>query len=149
MSGRELAGIRKFMGKSQRDLARLLGVSIKAIHSYEQGWRGIPDGVERQVLFLLSHFQDLKQRVRPCWLIKGCAPERRRRCPAWEFRCGHLCWFICGTICQGLAHKNWKEKIKICRECEVFSPLFADFLKAVGQDGSEAQTQSEIDPPQQ
>jgi hypothetical protein len=149
MSGKELAGIRKLLGKSQRDLARLLGLSIKAIHSYEQGWRGIPDGVERQMLFLLSQYEDLGQRGRPCWIVKGCAPERRRQCPAWEFHCGHLCWFICGTICQGLAQKTWKEKITICRECEVFSPLLDAFLKAVRQDVPEAQSQSEIDSPQQ
>ncbi|MBI5586351.1 MAG: helix-turn-helix transcriptional regulator [Deltaproteobacteria bacterium] len=149
MSGRELAGIRKLMGKSQRDLARLLGLSIKAIHSYEQGWRGIPDGVERQVLFLLSRHRDFKQPTKACWVIKGCSPEQRQRCPAWEFRCGHLCWFICGTICQGQAQKNWQEKIKICRKCEVFSPLFVEFLKVVDQDSPQVQPESQITPPQQ
>ena len=148
MSGKELAGIRKLMGKSQRDLARLLGLSIKAIHSYEQGWRGIPDSVERQVLFLLSRHRDFKQPAKPCWQIKGCSIEQRRRCPAWEFQCGHLCWFICGTICQGQARKSWKEKIKLCRECEVFSPLFVEFLKAVDQNGSQVPSESQVDAPQ-
>jgi hypothetical protein len=144
-----LAGIRRLLGKSQRDMARLLGVSIKAVHSYEQGWRGIPDGVERQVLFLLSRYRDFKQPVRPCWLIKGCSLEQRRRCPAWEFRSGHLCWFICGTICQGRAQKNWKDKINICRGCEVFSPLLDEFLKAMNRENTPAQSQPQINPRQQ
>jgi hypothetical protein len=35
-------------------MAQLLGTSIKAIHSYEQGWRTIPVHVERQLYFLLT-----------------------------------------------------------------------------------------------
>ncbi|MBU1234119.1 MAG: helix-turn-helix domain-containing protein, partial [Proteobacteria bacterium] len=31
--------IRKKMSRTQKQLAELLGVSLKAIHSYEQGWR--------------------------------------------------------------------------------------------------------------
>ena len=54
MTSREFAGFRKKIGKSQRDMARLLGLSIKAVHSYEQGWRKIPGSVERQVFFLYS-----------------------------------------------------------------------------------------------
>jgi DNA-binding XRE family transcriptional regulator len=36
---KEFAGFRKMMKKTQREMEQLLGVSIKAIHSYEQGWR--------------------------------------------------------------------------------------------------------------
>ena len=45
---------RKRLGLTQKELAQLLVTSLKAIHSYEQGWRNIPDNVERQLLFLIS-----------------------------------------------------------------------------------------------
>jgi hypothetical protein len=47
----------------------------------------------------------------------------KRQCPAWEFQMGDLCWFINGTICQGTAHKDWWEKIKICKSCDCFSSI--------------------------
>ncbi len=45
--------LRTRLSKTQKELAQLMGISIKAIHSYEQGWRKIPHHVERQALFLL------------------------------------------------------------------------------------------------
>jgi hypothetical protein len=50
-----------------------------------------------------------------------CSPGKKKQCPAWEFQSGKLCWFINGTICDGIVHKNWKEKIKICRSCAVLT----------------------------
>ena len=38
----EFAFYRKQLGKTQREMGQLLGTSIKAIHSYEQGWRNVP-----------------------------------------------------------------------------------------------------------
>ena len=42
MQSEEFVLIRKKLNKTQRELAELLGVSIKAVHSYEQGWRTVP-----------------------------------------------------------------------------------------------------------
>jgi hypothetical protein len=143
MTSREFAGLRKKIGKSQRDMARLLGLSIKAVHSYEQGWRKIPGSVERQVFFLYSRHRDTHRRPIVCWSVKNCPPDQKLHCPAWEFRCGHLCWFISGTFCQGIAQKSWKDKIKICRNCEVFQPLFEGALETVGDDGPQRQSQTD------
>ena len=104
-------------------MAELLGTSLKAIHSYEQGWRNVPVHVERQFFFLLSRFEQKSKGNKPCWTIKKCTPEQRRQCPAWEFSTGDLCWFINGTICEGMSQKDWKEKMKICRSCEVFNSI--------------------------
>ena len=41
--------MRKHLGKTQKELAELLGVSVKSVSSYEQGWRNIPPHVERQL----------------------------------------------------------------------------------------------------
>ena len=49
-----------------------------------------------------------------------------RSIPAWEFKAGDLCWFINGTVCEGMVQKGWQEKMKICQSCEVFSYLVID-----------------------
>jgi len=105
-------------------MAYLLGVSIKAVHSYEQGWRSVPGHVERQIYFLVSRLKrNIHDRI-PCWDRKACPTEKKEMCPAWEFQTGDLCWFISGTICDGIIHKTWKEKMKLCRSCEVMKSMF-------------------------
>lgn len=124
MDSKEFSYFRKKLNKTQKQMAQLLGTSIKAVHSYEQGWRKIPAHAERQVLFLASRMRGSGKPRKSCWTIKKCPPELKKQCPAWEFRAGELCWFINGTICESVVHKDWSEKIKICRSCEVLSPLF-------------------------
>jgi DNA-binding XRE family transcriptional regulator len=114
---------RKQLELTQKELAQLLMISVKAVHSYEQGWRNIPDNMERQLLFLISGQKNQAAASKPCWTIKRCPPGKKKQCPAWKYKSGHLCWFINGTICEGEVHKNWSEKIQICRNCEVFKPL--------------------------
>ena len=120
MDNREFQSFRKKMNKTQNQMAQLLGVSLKAIHSYEQGWRTIPPAVERQMYFLLYKKNSGSNSNKPCWRVKKCTPEQKKQCPAWEFKSGELCWFINGTICDGNVHKNWSDKMKVCRSCEVF-----------------------------
>jgi DNA-binding XRE family transcriptional regulator len=123
MKRSEFKSIRKKLNKTQKHMAQLLGISIKAIHSYEQGWRSIPVSVERQLFFLLSRIQTQTVKKKNCWTIKKCPTDRKKKCPAWEFSSGKLCWFINGTICEGASQMNWQEKMKICRKCEVFEHL--------------------------
>ncbi|MCK4792980.1 MAG: helix-turn-helix domain-containing protein, partial [Desulfobacteraceae bacterium] len=42
MDCEEVLRARKKLGKTQKQLAELLGTSLKAVHSYEQGWRSVP-----------------------------------------------------------------------------------------------------------
>lgn len=122
MDSKEFAYFRKKLKKTQMRMAQLLGTSIKAIHSYEQGWRKIPAHAERQLLFLVSHIRKDHKKLKPCWVIKKCPPEVKTECPAWEFEAGTLCWFINGTICcGGEVQENWDLKMKMCRTCEVLS----------------------------
>ena len=120
MEKEEFSTARQYLGKTQSQMAQLLGVSLKAIQSFEQGWRNIPVHTERQVLFLLSLKKTPREKLRPCWVVRKCPMEIRRNCPAWEFHAGHLCWFINGTICQAEVQESWQKKMKICRKCEVF-----------------------------
>jgi hypothetical protein len=120
MEKKEFSEIRRYLGKTQKQMAQLLGTSLKAIQSFEQGWRKIPVHTERQVLFLLWAKKSPRKVTRPCWVMQKCPTSTRRNCPAWEFQIGHLCWFINGTICHGEVQESWQSKIKICRHCEVF-----------------------------
>lgn len=119
----EFKNIRKKLKKTQKQMAQLLGTSIKAIHSYEQGWRTIPVHAERHILFLITRMSENLKNQKPCWTAMKCPAKRKKQCPAWEFKVGKLCWFINGTICEGEIQKNWKEKMKICRSCEVLNSM--------------------------
>ncbi len=128
MDKTEFKKIRKHFGKTQEQLAQLLNTSHKAIQSFEQGWRNIPANIERQLLFLLAIKRSHNILTTPCWMIKKCSMEVRTSCPAWEYQVGSLGWFINGTICGGVLQASWKEKMKICRECEVFQSMMPDLL---------------------
>jgi len=126
MDAKEFSSCRKILNKTQKQIAQLLGTSIKAIHSYEQGWRAIPNHAERQILYLLAKKIGLHQK---CWEKKSCPPDRRKQCPAFEFDAGEVCWFINGTICDCREQGNWKQKIAICRRCEAFEQLLKMFIE--------------------
>jgi DNA-binding XRE family transcriptional regulator len=125
MNKKEFSRIRSRLGKTQQQMAQLLGVSNKAIQSFEQGWRKVPVHVERQSLLLAALKGSHVCGKSPCWTLRKCPIKTRETCPAWEFKAGHLCWIINGTICHGSVQKSWAKKIELCRKCEVFKPLLA------------------------
>jgi DNA-binding XRE family transcriptional regulator len=88
MGKKELSTIRRYLGKTQCQMAQLLGVSSKAIQSFEQGWRNIPVHAERQALFLLA-LKKFQKKDRPCRVIQKCPSEIKQHCPAWELQVGH------------------------------------------------------------
>jgi DNA-binding XRE family transcriptional regulator len=124
MDSNEFSLFRKKLNKTQKELSQLLGTSLKAIHSYEQGWRKIPPHIERQMFFLAKNIRCNGKEDKSCWTIRKCPPKIRNTCPAWEFQSGNLCWFICGTVCDNQIHENWEDKMKVCRNCEVLTPIF-------------------------
>jgi hypothetical protein len=123
MEKEEFVVVRTKLDKTQKEMSQLLGVSVKAIFSYEQGWRAIPTHVERQAFFLLSRKKGRQERPKNCWGVKKCPPKRRKECPAYEYNAGRFCWLINGTICKGKPQKSWKEKMEICRKCEIILNL--------------------------
>ena len=123
MNSQEFKKFRKKLSKTQKQMAQLLGTSLKAVHSYEQGWRSVPPAVERQVYFLVSKLNINNKARKFCWDVKKCSPKRKSQCPAWEFKSGDLCWFINGTICDGNVQDNWNDKMEICRSCQVLTDL--------------------------
>ena len=125
MDKEEFSRLRQKLDKTQKKLAQLLGTSVKAVHSYEQGWRRIPVHVERHLFFLVHQLKADKQPSLPCWKVLACPAERRAKCPAWEYKTGSLCWFINGTVCNGRVQDDWHQKMAICRSCEVFQSLLS------------------------
>lgn len=126
MDSKEFLGIRKKLGKTQKEVAQLLGISLKAVCSYEQGWRTIPSHVERQLFFLLTKKQSVHGRAVDCWELRHCPEEKRQRCPAWEFDSGQFCWFISGTLCDSAACHSWEEKMAMCRKCPVLKNILSE-----------------------
>lgn len=120
MDAKEFIQIRHLLGKTQERLAQLLCVSLKAVQSFEQGWRRVPTYVEREMMILLSVKTSGNKSTKCCWEIINCPSDWRENCIVWELRAGYFCWFLSGTFCQGKIHKSWRDKMKLCRGCEVF-----------------------------
>ena len=123
MESKEFGAIRLKLRITQKEMAGLLGKSLRSVQSFEQGWRNIPEHIERYILYLVYMRQLGENSLEPCWEMNSCPMEKRERCPAWEFNTGRLCWFINGTICQGKVHRTWDEKMGYCRKCRVFEPV--------------------------
>jgi DNA-binding XRE family transcriptional regulator len=123
MDSKAFIDIRKELDKTQKGLASLLGISLKAVCSYEQGWRTIPSHVERQLIFLLAKKFRPEKETANCWEIRNCPEDKKERCPAWEFNSGDFCWFISGTICNNTTYSTWEAKMAICKNCVVLKKL--------------------------
>jgi hypothetical protein len=119
MDKSEFRSLRKKLHRTQKETARLLGVSLKAVHSYEQGWRVVPPAVERHLFFLISRATPAGP-LPPCWDTRQCPPERRAECPAAQLNSGDVCWMVNGTLCDGTDQGSWKSKMSMCRTCRVF-----------------------------
>lgn len=128
------ARARVLLGKSQRDLARLLGISIKAVESYEQGWRKIPSNVERMLYFLLFKLNEKSfAHERPCWSTKSCSDASRKECVAFVTGEGHYCWFFTGGLCSAAKASGVGERY--CYTCKVFLRINALVENAMAQEG--------------
>jgi DNA-binding XRE family transcriptional regulator len=132
MDKQRFAKIRAYLGKTQKQMAQLMGISTKAISSLEQGWRNITPHIERQIYFLLSRKTIMEGKISAdCWEVRQCPEDKRQKCPAWEFSCGQLCWFINGTICNGETQVNWQKKMNMCKQCEVFQKIIPPDLETL------------------
>jgi putative transcriptional regulator len=135
MTGKEFYFFRTALRKTQKQMAEILGISLKAIQSFEQGWRKVPGHVERHVLFLLSMKYKAPKPLSPCWDMRECSTREKEVCPAWEFKSDYPCWFVNGTICHGSAHGSWRQKMNLCGSCKVFTSFmkFSDCPSAPKQ----------------
>jgi transcriptional regulator with XRE-family HTH domain len=132
MSGADFARLRASLRKSQRELAELLGLSLKAVESYEQGWRNVPAHVERLLYFLLFKLnEDEIESEDPCWKSKACPDEVRSKCVAFVAKEGRFCWFFTGKLCASArslapgSAKSSEAEGRGCYSCEVFTRMLA------------------------
>lgn len=124
MTKEEFHAVRQKFGKTQKEMSGLLGISLKAVQSFEQGWRKVPPYVEKHLFFLFAMREEGKQSLVPCWESLNCPMKNREECPAWEFRAGRFCWLVNGTYCCGRVEKNWDRKMVTCKKCKVFRSFF-------------------------
>ena len=115
----EFIKIRKKLDKTQKEMAALLGISIKTVESYEQELRNIPVNVERIVYFLLFKLNREKlDENEKCWDKKECPSSTQKNCLAWLAKEGFYCWFITGKVC---AHEKRKSQgSDSCFTCSFF-----------------------------
>lgn len=116
--GRTIREFREILQRTQVELANALGISAKAIQSYEQGWRPVPVRVMIQMLVLLALQQKQGRRTTPCWVIKKCSAEKRSKCPSYTIGHGQFCWFLAAKTCWKTAG-SLKTKVLPCMKCAV------------------------------
>jgi DNA-binding XRE family transcriptional regulator len=122
--GINLKAARQELGLSQAELARLVGFSIRAIQSCEQGWRKPGSALEHSVLLLLMAHRNAEGITHlRCWEVMDCPPERREQCITYRSGQGHLCWFLTGTLCTDERSGNWETKRPVCLQCPLFQML--------------------------
>ena len=125
MSHLDIRAVRERLGLTQSQLAALLGFSVRAIQSCEQGWRSPSPALERLgLLLLMARQQGEAFGQLACWDVIDCPPASRERCLASTTHQGHLCWFLTGNLsCVQKPLASWDEKKRICFACPFFQQL--------------------------
>ncbi|MEI6970956.1 MAG: hypothetical protein WCL44_05505 [bacterium] len=116
--------VRGIIRRTQAELASALGVSVKAVQSYEQGWRTVPPRVMIQLLVLLALYRRQTVAEVPCWKIHKCAPVHRNVCPGFTVGGGQFCWMIGARACpSGSGGSGWG--VVKCLRCSVVKRLMS------------------------
>ncbi len=119
--------IRAILGRTQAELAAALGVSVKAVQSYEQGWRAVPVRVLIQLLVLLALYRKQAMDDVPCWEIRRCPAAQRERCASFTVGRGQFCWFIGSKECRP-DHFDGHDVALPCMTCPVVQRLLTGKL---------------------
>lgn len=121
-----LKRLRALMGWTQLEASHFLGVSKKAVESYEQGWRDVPDHIWKSLLTLAAVEHHYPHGYRRCWEIMHCAPAQRRTCFGARSMGGRFCWMTSATNC----HQNHPERqnVRTCLCC----PVVRQFTQPAG-----------------
>ena len=98
-------------------MATALGLSSKAIQSYEQGWRKAPPRVIKQLLTLVAINREDYTQSKKCWDVRACPPEISEPCLASKLTHGHYCWAVASNICTAAGSDD--PTIFGCLRCDV------------------------------
>jgi DNA-binding XRE family transcriptional regulator len=114
---------RRSLGLTQRGLGGVLGVSAKAVQSYEQGWRPVPVGTLVHLLLLLRD-RDERDGVKrpPCWTVNRCSRDVRATCSTARLGTGRYCWAQAGGRCRVLGGRDAETGFRV-HDCLVVSLL--------------------------
>jgi len=115
--------IRRKIGMTQAEIAHALGVSIRAIQSYEQGWRDTPTHVLVQLLVLVAAYRTSTTKRQACWEVRGCCSESQKKCPCLHTD-GHLCWLVSGRVYAGKSQDGC-HNLSACMDCSVIQQLLS------------------------
>ena len=126
--------VRGGLGLSQSQLADLLGVSSRAIQSYEQGWRDVPWTISAQMMTVLALHRGHTDQGTPCWKLTGCPDERRIGCSAFKVGHGRFCWLLAGRSCGPMKSAGRANGLP-CAHCVVFRNLLDDPRQQTVADG--------------
>ena len=121
--GRTVKAIRGVLGRTQAEVACALGISAKAIQSYEQGWRVPPTRVLIQLLVLLAIQRRHRVDGHPCWTLRDCPAATRATCPAFTVGRGQFCWFIGAKRCLPRRRDDRLAGTLACMDCPVILRL--------------------------
>lgn len=114
--------IRGILDRTQAELASALGVSEKAVQSYEQGWRDVPVRVMIQLFVLLALYRKQTMDDVPCWEIRKCLPAMRESCASFTVGRGQFCWLIGTKNCRPPI-LDGPEPLLPCMACPVVQRL--------------------------
>jgi len=117
--------VRDALGMTQADLARTLRVSVRAVQSYEQGWRTLPAPLAIQLLTLLAVHKGHAEHGQPCWELAKCPAGARGECPSFHLAGGRFCWLIAGDTCCGRVPKKGDTTLP-CLSCPVTARLMGE-----------------------
>jgi hypothetical protein len=120
VSLKNIRSVRRALGKTQSGMAALLGISLRALQSYEQRWRPVPPHVQRLAGFLLAlKWCKAGGKSKPCHEIHRCPDAVRDQCPAYQFKADVLCSLVTNNLCHGKTLKSWSAKLTRCQRCPV------------------------------
>ena len=124
MQKEEFKTIRKKLGKTQKELSKVLNISAKTVESYEQGLRNIPLNIQRIIYFIYLRTKlPLTKDFKKCWQVHKCPFKIKKDCLAWLTKEGFYCWFFTGKTCSWKA-KLSDNKTKTCFECDFFQDQY-------------------------
>ena len=115
------SAVRKAVGMTQVELGGVLGVSVRAVQSYEQGWREVPSATLLHMFAVLASARRPKLRDVPCWSLTRCPESTRSACRSHRLNEGLFCWLVAGNAC-GRRGGDPGDPLK-CIECPVINRL--------------------------
>ncbi|MFH1563384.1 MAG: Cache 3/Cache 2 fusion domain-containing protein [Nitrospirota bacterium] len=65
----------------------------------------------------------------PCWKMKKC---EKKECLVYG-KGDYSCWYVAGTMCEGVVQGTYAEKIKDCRKCEVYQKYSGDEIQQLSE----------------